>query len=124
MVASVIRRKRASGWTDRPGRGSKRLFRGIAVPLCVGLLLVGGSRAGALATDLDLGEAAHLFRTGQYDECARMAGEETKVGLWSERWAHWKIKAELQRGKYAEALASLEHALRRFPASASLHLLG
>ena len=53
-----------------------------------------------------------------------MAAEEIDRGLWSERWAHWKIKAELARGKYGGALASLEDAVRRFPASMSLRLLG
>ena len=43
---------------------------------------------------------------------------------WSEPWRHLKIKCQLATGKYSEAMASLEEALRRFPASISLHLLG
>ena len=46
------------------------------------------------------------------------------AGLWSERWAHWKIKSELARGKSAAALATLEDAERRYPASIALRLLG
>ena len=66
----------------------------------------------------DLEEAEALFRTGKYDECARMAAEEIAgVEGWGERWRVLKISAEMQRGKYAEAMDSLERALRRFPAS-------
>ena len=45
-------------------------------------------------------------------------------GLWSERWAHWKIKSERAQGKSAAALATLEDAERRYPASIALRLLG
>ena len=45
-------------------------------------------------------------------------------GLWSERWAHLKIRAELALGKSKEARASYEEALKRFPTSVTLRLLG
>lgn len=75
-----------------------------------------------LAADLD--EAEALFRAGKYEECARMAAEEIS-GLegWSERWRILKISAEMQRGKYPEALDSLERAVRRFSASIPVHLM-
>jgi hypothetical protein len=76
------------------------------------------------ASDLDLSDAEQLYRTGKYDECARLAAAEIGRGLWSERWAHWKIRAELARGKYEAALATLEDAERRYPASVTLRLLG
>src|SRR4051794_33974487 len=75
--------------------------------------------AGAAASDLDLVDAEKLYRTGEYDECAKLAGEETAKGYWSEPWAHWKIKAELARGKGPPALASYEAAVRRVPPRAS-----
>src|SRR5438067_13761240 len=53
-----------------------------------------------------------------------MAAEELKRGLWTERWGHLKIKAELVRGKSAAALATLEEAERRHPTSVTLRLLG
>src|SRR4051794_40798273 len=83
-------------------------------------------QAGAIApaSDLDLVDAEKLYRTGQYDECAKLAGEETAKGYWSEPWAHWRIKAELARGKGPAALAAYEAAVRRFPSSVTLHLLG
>jgi tetratricopeptide (TPR) repeat protein len=42
---------------------------------------------------------------------------------WSESWRHLKIKVQLATGKYPEAIATAEDALRRFPASISLRLL-
>ena len=42
-----------------------------------------------------------------------MAAGEIVRGLWSERWAHWKLKSERARGKSAAALATLEDAERR-----------
>jgi tetratricopeptide (TPR) repeat protein len=77
-----------------------------------------------VATAAELEDAAKLYRTGRYDDCARLAEEEINSAGWNEPWRHWKIKTELARGKYAEAMDSLEDALRRFPASVSLHLLG
>jgi Tfp pilus assembly protein PilF/DNA-binding SARP family transcriptional activator len=78
--------------------------------------------APAVAADLAEGEA--LFRSGHYDECARLAAVETGKGAWNEGWSELKIKAELARGKSAAAILSLGGALRRFPASVSLRLLG
>jgi len=53
-----------------------------------------------------------------------MVDEAIDIGGWIEPWHRLKIKTELARGKDAEALASLQNALRRFPISVSLHLLG
>ncbi len=76
---------------------------------------------GAVAADL--GEAETLFRTGRYDECARLVDQELDGGGWSEPWRHLKIKTALVRGKDAEAVGAVEDALRRFPFSLPLHLL-
>ena len=81
-----------------------------------------GLSAPAVAADLQ--EAEKLFRTGRYDECVRLVDDEMGGNGWSEPWRHLKIKAELATGKYDEAKTSLEGAMRRFPASISLRLLG
>ena len=90
-------------------RSSVRLLAAI-LPL---LSLLAG-QAGAA----DLDEAEALFRAGKYDECAQVAAEQI-AGLegWGERWRVLKISSEMQRGKYAEAMDTLERALRRFPAT-------
>ena len=97
---------------------------------CVGLLgtfalffIIGlGSSGRAVAADRE--EIEKLFRTGRYDECLRLVDEEIATDGGNEPLRRLKIKNQLARGKYPEALASLEEALTRFPASISLHLLG
>jgi tetratricopeptide (TPR) repeat protein len=69
-------------------------------------------------------DAEKLYRTGQYDECAKLVDDEMKSNGWNEAWRHLQIKNELARGKHAEAITAVEDALRRFPASVTLHLLG
>ena len=89
-------------------------------PVGLGILILGGTVAAAA----DLSEAEKLFRTGQYDQCAALAGAEIGKDADDQRWCLLKIQAEFTRGKYGEAMASLEDGLRRFPASLSLLLLG
>src|SRR4051794_28990802 len=114
---------RASSVHRDPGRlGRRDPFRRMALLALLTLPLL--STPAAAASELDLGDTETLLRTGKYDECAKKAAEEIGRGLWSERWVHLKIKAEMAQGKTSAAVASLEEALRRFPASAALHLLG
>jgi tetratricopeptide (TPR) repeat protein len=72
----------------------------------------------------DPDEAERLFRTGHYDECARLVDEQIEGTSASETWHRLKIKIELARGKDAEAITALEDALRDFRASVPLHILG
>jgi tetratricopeptide (TPR) repeat protein len=76
-----------------------------------------------VAPAAELAEAETLFRTGKYAECAKLAEDEIDRGGWDERWRALKISAELVEGKYTDALASVENALRRFSVSVPLRLL-
>ncbi len=70
-------------------------------------------------------EAAELqFRSGEYDEAAEIAGEAVERGIWNERWALLLIRAQMARGRYAEALASYQAAIQRYSSSFRLRLLG
>ncbi len=97
---------------------------------CIGLLgtftlfftLGLGCSDWAVAADRE--EIEKLFRTGRYDECLRLVDDEIATDDGNELLRRLKIKSQLARGKYPEALASFEEALTRFPASISLHLLG
>jgi tetratricopeptide (TPR) repeat protein len=113
---------RAPGSQGRsPGnesRGSGRLILTWITAVAITLLLWCSP---ALA---DIAEAQKLFQTGRYEECARAVEQGIDDDPWAEPWRHLKIKNELATGKYEEAMASLEDALRRFPASIPLHLLG
>jgi predicted Zn-dependent protease len=91
---------------------------GVALVSCCALAWPRPSAAGAFE------DAEKLYRTGHYDECVRLIDDEIKTNGWNEPWRQLQIKTELARGKHAEALAALENALRRFPASVTLHLLG
>jgi tetratricopeptide (TPR) repeat protein len=88
--------------------------------MAAGLCLAGSAGASAA----DIAKAEELFRTGRYDECARMAAEGIVSEPWVEPWRPLKVRAEMARGKYQAALATLHEALRRFPASVPLYLLG
>src|SRR5579883_2203708 len=80
---------------------------------------------GNAAVAADLSDVEELFRTGKYAECAKQAGEEIEgIGFRSEAWYLLKVRAEMARGKYEAALASLEGAFRRHPSSVTLRLLG
>jgi predicted Zn-dependent protease len=87
-----------------------------------GLLGLGLVATAAAAADLE--EAADLLRTGHYDECARLAAGEVGRGFFAEPWYRLKVEAEMARGEYQTALATLEEGLRRFPASLPLRMLG
>jgi tetratricopeptide (TPR) repeat protein len=76
----------------------------------------------ARAAEVENGE--RLFRTGHYDQCADLAAGEIARGSRIEGWYQLKIRAELAQGKTAEALASYEQAMRRFPWSVPLRWLG
>ena len=110
----MVGRRRSPG-RDLPGPARGQRIGRIA-PL---LFCLAAGASSATAADLEQAEA--LFRAGKYDECAQLAEQEI-AGRLSDRWPSLKIAAELARGKYAEALTSLEHALRRFPASIALRL--
>jgi len=72
----------------------------------------------------DLEEAANLLRTGRYEECEQQASEALREGTRGEGWHALKIRAEMARGKYTEALESFNAATRRHPASLTLFLIG
>jgi tetratricopeptide (TPR) repeat protein len=97
---------------------------GFGLPGTFALFVAVGVAFSGSALAADRQEIEDHFRTGRYDECVRLIDEEIATGGWNEPLRLLKIKSQLARGKYPEALASLEEALTRFPASISLHLLG
>jgi DNA-binding SARP family transcriptional activator len=120
MLACVAHRELSRDESSRRRRAG--FLRPIA--LILGFALGLGGPAWGADEDLNLGTTETLFRTGHYDECARQAGEAIRKGGASEVWSHLKIKSEMARGKYLEAVASFEDAARRFPLSIALRLLG
>ncbi len=92
-----------------------------AGPLAMAALLVGLWAWSAGAADSE--EAEAHYRAGRYDEAARLAAEESADFPRLERWHLLKVRAEMARGAYAEALASVEDGLRSVPAGAELYLI-
>ncbi|TVQ01316.1 MAG: hypothetical protein EA381_05960 [Planctomycetaceae bacterium] len=64
-----------------------------------------------------------LFQTGQYDAVAELAAQEVERGVWNEKWPRLLMQAQLARGRYAEAVATYEQAIRRYSSSLVLRLL-
>lgn len=108
---------------ESPRRPSPGRIR-ISLPGTIVLLIGLGFVCAVPVAAAELEDAEKLFRTGQYDECAKLAAEAIDEGDFNEHWGRLKIESELARGKYQEALTTLKGSLRRFPASLSLRWLG
>ena len=105
------------------GHGSRSMT---LAPAALALMAVGAcvGFAPAAARADDLQDAQSLYHSGKYADCIRVAAERIEERSWQESWRHLKIRAEFETGRYADAVATLEAALERFPSSITLHLLG
>lgn len=64
-----------------------------------------------------------LFQTGQYDAVMDVAAAEIERGVWNEKWPQLLMRAHLARGRYTEAVATFDLAIRRYSNSLGLRLL-
>ena len=69
-------------------------------------------------------QTSALFRTGKYAECIESAAQAIPQDEINENFRLLKIKAELELGRYADALQSLDAALERLPTSIGLRWIG
>lgn len=76
------------------------------------------------ASAADLAEVTQLFRSGKYPECAAASEKAIAENDFSENYRLLKIRAEMELGRYADALKTLDDALKRFPYSLQLRWLG
>ena len=74
------------------------------------------------ASDLD--EVQTMINVGKYEEAEKFAEEQVERGIWNERWPKTLIKTQLILGKPQPALNIYEEAIKRYPTSLSLRLLG
>ncbi len=72
----------------------------------------------------DYVQTSNLYRTGKYAECVESAAQAIKQDEISENFRLLKIRSELELGRYADALASLDAALQRLPTSIGLRWVG
>ena len=72
----------------------------------------------------DLAETTRLWRTGQYAACTDSAAAAIEENPYNEQFRLWKLRAELEMGRYKDALATLDAALKQFPQSIQVRWLG
>ena len=65
-----------------------------------------------------------MINVGKYEEAEKFAEEQVERGIWNERWPKTLIKTQLILGKPQPALNIYEEAIKRYPTSLSLRLLG
>src|SRR5262245_27522992 len=65
----------------------------------------------------DLAETTQLFRSGKYSECVQSAEKAIAENDFSENYRLLKLRSEMELGRYADALKTLDEGLRRFPYS-------
>src|SRR5262245_55781032 len=84
----------------------------------------------ALSTSLasahaaDLNAANQFFRTGKYAECVDATTKALEENPFTEPFPILRLRAQMQLGRYADALATLDAGLAKFPASVQLRWLG
>lgn len=79
---------------------------------------------GAWASAGEIEDAEASYRAGKYDEAIAAASKAIEGGNRLERWFLVKARSEMARGAHAEALATLENALRRVWVGPEILLLG
>ncbi len=92
--------------------------------IAFGLLLAALLPNSALAQAGDLETLRTLYTTGKYDECITKADGFIKANNYGESYRLFKAKAELARGKYANAVKTIEEGIGSYSWSISLRWLG
>ena len=73
---------------------------------------------------VELPAARQLYSSGQYRACVEAATTRMQDDYYGEDWPLLKIQSQLQLGKYAGALDTLEAALKQFPRGVRIRWLG
>jgi len=76
------------------------------------------------ASAASLDEVQELFHSGKYEEAEALAAEQVEQGIWNERWPRLLVQCQIATGKYAEAKASYEAAIKRYPTSLTMRMYG
>jgi tetratricopeptide (TPR) repeat protein len=91
--------------------------------LLVGFL-VGGFLPCHAVRAADLFEATNLYRTGKYAECVDAAAAGIAESEFNESWRLLKLQAQMQLGRYPDALKSLDEALEKVSYSIRIRWIG
>jgi tetratricopeptide (TPR) repeat protein len=88
------------------------------------LVAVAAAFLPAISAAADLAESIQLFRAGKYAECVDASAAGIKDYEFNEHLRVLKIRAELELGRYADALKTLDESLKRLPQSIQLRWIG
>ena len=88
------------------------------------VILVFANFGNALVSAASVDEAEQLFRSGDYAETEKVAAAEVARGVWNERWPRLLIRCQLVTGDYENAKATYEAAIKRYPTSLTMRMLG
>ncbi len=93
-----------------------------ALPCLLASLLVLIATSKAWAADPP--DMAELFRSGKYEECVDSAALAIKASEFMESNHVWKLRAELELGRFTDAAVTFEAALKSFPRSIEIRWWG
>ncbi len=99
-----------------------RVFSAITVSTFVLVLL--GLPSSAFSQSGDLEQLRILYAAGKYDQCISKADEFIKANNYGETYRTLKVRAELARGKYADAVKTIEQGIEKYSWSIALRWLG
>ncbi|GAB5407076.1 MAG: tetratricopeptide repeat protein [Aureliella sp.] len=91
------------------------------VLVCAALWVSAGLPVRTLAADPNA--ARQAFYSGDYEGCIEIASAEVERGVWNVFWAKQLIKAQLELGRYREAVTVYESVVEKFPSSLRLRML-
>ena len=95
-----------------------------AFVLCLLSFIAVGDNARLLFAAQAEDDPATLFRKGQYEECVESATKALGTGGFFESIWVVKLRAQLELGRYADALTTLDAALEKLPNSIQVRFLG
>jgi tetratricopeptide (TPR) repeat protein len=89
-----------------------------------GLVLAALFLLPSVASAAELAECLQLFRAGKYAECIAGATEGIAASEFNENLRLVKMRAEMEIGRYGDALKTLDEALKQFPQSIQVRWVG
>ncbi|MEC7407212.1 MAG: hypothetical protein VYB72_00250, partial [Planctomycetota bacterium] len=98
--------------------GKTRLLLFIAI--CLTLL----NATTSLCWSTDLDDVRQLINSGKYEEAEAFSTEQVESGIWNEKWPKTLIECLLVQGKAQPANEIYQAAIKRYPTSLSLRLMG
>jgi tetratricopeptide (TPR) repeat protein len=109
-IPHTSRTRKRGAWLPRPSLVHRASIAALFV--CLAVCLCARSAAAASIDELQT-----MFRTGQYAECATAAAAEVESNQFSETIRVVLLRSQLELGRYADSLKTLDAALEKIPQS-------